>query len=43
MIFAIIYAIIHCGVSYKYEIEERSKDKIEILWVGEWIKEIIVV
>ena len=35
----IIYAII----SYKYEIENRCGDKIDILWVEEWLKETIKV
>ena len=35
----IIYAIINCEISYKYEIENRCGDKIDILWVEEWLKE----
>ena len=31
----IIYAIINCEISYKYEIENRCGDKIDILWVEE--------
>ena len=38
LLFVIIYAIINCEVSYKYEIEGRNGD---ILWVGEWLKEYI--
>ena len=34
----IIYAIINCEISYKYEIENRCGDKIDILWVEEWLK-----
>ncbi|ERM88439.1 hypothetical protein NSB1T_13860, partial [Coprobacter fastidiosus NSB1 = JCM 33896] len=26
---------------YKYEIEGRNGDKVDILWVGEWLKEYI--
>ena len=39
----IIYAIINCEISYKYEIENRCGDKIDILWVEEWLKETIKV
>jgi hypothetical protein len=39
----IVYAIINCGVTYKYEIEGRSGDMVNILWVGEWLKETIKV
>ena len=41
LLFVIIYAIINCEVSYKYEIEGRNGDKVDILWVGEWLKEYI--
>lgn len=34
----IVCAIINCEISYKYEIENRCGDKIDILWVEEWIK-----
>ena len=30
-------------ISYKYEIENRCGDKIDILWVEEWLKETIKV
>ena len=39
----IIYAIINCEISYKYEIKNRCGDKIDILWVEEWLKETIKV
>mgnify|MGYP003376301180 FL=1 len=39
----IIYAIINCEISYEYEIENRCGDKIDILWVEEWLKETIKV
>lgn len=39
----IVYAIINCEISYKYEIENRFGDKVDILWVEEWIKETIKV
>lgn len=35
----IVCAIINCEISYKYEIENRCGDKIDILWVEEWLKE----
>lgn len=41
LLFIIIYAIANCEVSYKYEIEGRHESKVNILWVGEWIKETI--
>jgi hypothetical protein len=41
LLFVIIYAIINCEVSYKYEIEGRNGDKVDILWVGEWLKEFV--
>lgn len=41
LLFVIMYAIINCEVSYKYEIEDRNGDKVDILWVGEWLKEYI--
>ena len=37
----IVCAIINCETSYKYEIENRCGDKIDILWVEEWLKETI--
>lgn len=43
LLFATIYAIINCEVSYKYEIEGRSGDRVDILWVGECLKETIKV
>ena len=39
----IVCAIINCEISYKYEIENRCGDKIDILWVEEWLKETIKV
>ena len=33
----IVCAIINCEISYKYEIENRCGDKIDILWVEEWL------
>ena len=39
----IVYAIINCEISYKYEIVNRYEDKVDILWVGEWLKETIKV
>lgn len=41
LLFVIAYAIINCEVSYKYEIESRDGDKVDILWVAEWLKETI--
>lgn len=41
LLFVIAYAIINCEVSYKYEIEGRDGDKVDILWVAEWLKETI--
>lgn len=43
LLFVIAYAIINCEVSYKYEIEGRHGNKVDILWVGEWLKETIKV
>lgn len=39
----IVYAIINCEISYKYEIENRNGDKVDILWIGKWLKETIQV
>lgn len=33
--FVIIYAIINSEIGYKYEIEDRLGDKVEIKWVTE--------
>ena len=41
LLFIIIYAIANCEISYKYEIENRHGNMVDILWVGEWIKETI--
>ena len=41
LLFVIMYAIINCEFSYKYEIEGRNGDRVDILWVGEWLKEYI--
>lgn len=43
LLFVIAYAIINCEVSYKYEIEGRQGNRVDILWVGEWLKETIKV
>ena len=41
LLFVIAYAIINCEISYKYEIENRHGDKVDILWVEEWLRETI--
>lgn len=39
----IIYTIINCEVSYKYEIEEGVDYKVGIEHVGAWIREAILI
>lgn len=43
LLFVIVYAIINSEVIYKYEIEGRNGDKVDVLWVGDWVKETIKV
>ena len=39
--FILLYAIVNIGVSYKYEIEDRLGEKVDISWVGVWMREVI--
>lgn len=39
--FILLYAIINVGVSYKYEMEDRIGEKVDIAWVGVWMREVI--
>lgn len=39
----ILYAIINCEISYKYEIEGQHTEKMDLMWTGVWLKETISV
>lgn len=41
--FIILYAIINCEVTYKYEIEGRAGEKVDISWVETYLNEIVKV
>ena len=43
LLFIILCAIINCEISYKYEIEGRNGDKVDILWVAEYLSELVKV